>query len=669
MAESWKEIEGAWWDRWWASDWSWDGLKGKPVGANGGVSYGGGHAERNLQDYWRRDPQSLAVRCDKAMLDAGELVQGPDGTLWHVAHVPMKWADGAPAKGAWDQSRRSALTSVIAQRVAEAGATHTDAWADPRGPDGRAQLQGAVLLDAPHHPLGDDHPVHLLLDQAFMPGWRARDMEFASGLSCKETVFATDLEVSGVNFAAAARFHDAVFSGAARMIDSTFRANADFSSAIFLKSASFARAVFSDWVTFDDASFSGFTSFTGTQFCIGTRFNRVTFLEMVGFHSAAFANSAGFWNASFRDYAIFQNASFKGEARFHSAIFHADANFEDACFYGAVSFEGGEFLARAEFVRTRFATQPDTVNSQAIVDFAGRRFKGIADFTGSQFHRSTSFRATSFERFVQFERTTFPDHPNVQHGLLSDAQFKDVVKLRGSGCCAFTIFDGAVFGGGVRLDDPGEGMVQQQFQQELMKIITLNHATVQLVLPSAWLAARWSNKYLMDESHDAALRALESGCRVLKQAMEKASDKTREQMFYALELTARRYQRETSRTERLSSIAYGLVANYGRSIARPLCWFVATIPTFSLLYLLIFQAQGAAAEAPLFYQSLTLSLGRVFPFGLWQVTTPEYQRLVLGPGDTGWSFALRGLATLQSLLALIFAFLAGLALRRRFHIN
>lgn len=49
--------------------------------------------------------------------------------------------------------------------------------------------------------------------------------------------------------------------------------------------------------------------------------------------------------------------------------------------------------------------------------------------------------------------------------------------------------------------------------------------------------------------------------------------------------------------------------------------------------------------------------------------TPTYQTEVLGLGNTLWSFGLRSLATPQSLLALTFAFLAGLALRRRFHIN
>ena len=62
-------------------------------------------------------------------------------------------------------------------------------------------------------------------------------------------------------------------------------------------------------------------------------------------------------------------------------------------------------------------------------------------------------------------------------------------------------------------------------------------------------------------------------------------------------------------------------------------------------------------------------MGRVFPFGLWQVTGDTLQQALLGTGDTARSLAIRALATLQSLLALVFAFLAGLALRRRFQLS
>jgi hypothetical protein len=75
-----QEIEAAWWARWRAQDFSWAGLARKPLGANlMGKMHGGLHAERTLQEYWRRDPASGAVRDDAAMEAAGELVRAPDG--------------------------------------------------------------------------------------------------------------------------------------------------------------------------------------------------------------------------------------------------------------------------------------------------------------------------------------------------------------------------------------------------------------------------------------------------------------------------------------------------------------------------------------------------------------------------------------------------------------
>jgi hypothetical protein len=176
-----------------------------------------------------------------------------------------------------------------------------------------------------------------------------------------------------------------------------------------------------------------------------------------------------------------------------------------------------------------------------------------------------------------------------------------------------------------------------------------------------------------------ALRHLEGGCRVLKQAMEKSANKTREQMFYAFELIARRHQRATPWWERQTSRLYGAFGDYGRSIGRPLFWLTFIVPAFALAYaglLAGWRAEALSGLAPrsVAIECLSFSMQRVLPFGPWtltpqQITQSLVQSLLQGPTDSLFSLAVRFLGTLQSLAALILAFLAGLAIRRRFQIN
>ncbi|MEI6158358.1 MAG: pentapeptide repeat-containing protein, partial [Roseococcus sp.] len=277
MAKTAEELQKQWWDRWWAADWSWEGLADKPVGKNGNTIHGGVHGEQTLQEYWRRDPKTQMLREDSALLAAGELVQAPDGELWHLAHVPMHWPGGTPAKGGWDAARREVLASIIAARMAEADETQTDGWCGANRPDRRAQLSGTVLLDAPRHPMGEGFPLDLVCDHAALPGWRAPNLEFGAGFTCAGANFFNDTDLNGAAFSADSNFNAATFCGYARFHDATFAGTARFYAAAFLGSVSFGSATFSKGADFDNANFSGGTSFTSTTFATSASFTKATF--------------------------------------------------------------------------------------------------------------------------------------------------------------------------------------------------------------------------------------------------------------------------------------------------------------------------------------------------------------------------------------------------------
>jgi hypothetical protein len=173
------------------------------------------------------------------------------------------------------------------------------------------------------------------------------------------------------------------------------------------------------------------------------------------------------------------------------------------------------------------------------------------------------------------------------------------------------------------------------------------------------------------------LLELERGCRALKQAMMLASDRTREHMLFRFELMARRAQAGTPAWEKLISHLYGAASDYGASMARPFAALAALVlgcagafwAWGASLGLVSFAAGDALAQS--WADALGLSWGNVirplsFPAedgGAWT------SRLFWGSDDWATKLGVRVLATLESALAIAFAFLFALAVRRRFQID
>ncbi|MBB3898308.1 hypothetical protein GGQ83_001745 [Roseococcus suduntuyensis] len=322
-------------------------------------------------------------------------------------------------------------------------------------------------------------------------------------------------------------------------------------------------------------------------------------------------------------------------------------------FSGNASFDGGEFAARVSFQHAGFLF-PSPPNDARSIRFRDWHFGGVTEFDHARFERRVEFTASIFARLASFQQLTWPKCLADAQGMFSQAVFKDLASFQGAGVRRFAAFDGVVLQGGLQLDDADEPTANATFHTERKE------------------AEAYAER-------EAALRHLEGGCRVLKQAMEKSSNKAREQMFYAFELMARRHQRAIPWWERLISHAYGAVADYGRSIGRPLLWLVLLVPAFAAAYAgLLYGGRGEALAGPtprvVLVECLSHSAQRVLPFGPWTLTPAQIaqspvQSLLQGPTDALFSLAIRGLGSLQSLLALILAFLAGLSIRRRFQIN
>nr|MCU0946133.1 hypothetical protein [Rubritepida sp.] len=71
MTKTEAELLAGWWEAWWAADFSWAGLAGKPLGSSDDDAPLGLRGETNLQAYWRRDPLTGLTRDDAEMRAAG----------------------------------------------------------------------------------------------------------------------------------------------------------------------------------------------------------------------------------------------------------------------------------------------------------------------------------------------------------------------------------------------------------------------------------------------------------------------------------------------------------------------------------------------------------------------------------------------------------------------
>ena len=164
--------------------------------------------------------------------------------------------------------------------------------------------------------------------------------------------------------------------------------------------------------------------------------------------------------------------------------------------------------------------------------------------------------------------------------------------------------------------------------------------------------------------------------------MGRASDKSREQMFYRFEVLARRERRERRGMpwgEKFFSRLYGHASDYGASMARPLGWLIVLIGLFGVGFFFWAYALGLVGAGDrridvitAAWQAFDLSWANVFK-PLFALSADAQVEGSLGDrllGATPWvAFAVRAAATIQSLLAIVLAFLFALAVRRRFQIN
>lgn len=608
--------EARWWGDWFEADFSWDGLSKHTIPT------GGLNGEKNLQEYWRRDPATGISRDDAAMRDAGELIDF-DGRTWHLAHLPLRDRTGSTASSKADPDHPdfAKLNALVATRIAagvETLGTLDIFTFTASGPDGRARLDGAVLGRSPIHPEGAASPIHLScrhiwLSQAdlqgskFGPGADFSLATFTGDADFNRATFAGDAGFHGTAFTGRAGFGDATFTGRARFGDATFKGDADFEMATFTGVAAFSRATFTGYADFRLAAFKGYSDF----------------------HMAAFTGDADFEMAAFEGSPDFQMATFTGDADFKMAAFTNDAFFVGTIFKGRASFRAAVFLEPITFA-------PDIGNPQRqfMGAFLGTAFTGLADFS----------RAGGEGR----------------GGLLAAA------------------FGGAQFEKGLLLSDGLDRAADQLFPDLLQGTRDAARADLdreKKVRKENGKTFRWPERIRFHaEARDRRLIELENGCRTLKVTMGSARDEVREQRYYRFQLRARHKRSDVFWLEKIFGGLYGLTSNYGSGLLGPLLSLGLLTFASGLGYWAWADHLGVAGEAG-FPEGQSFALSVVFkPFAVLAAATSDpsvkdWWPVAMMNVNASVAWGLRVVTTLQSVASGVLIFLLAVGVRRRFQIG
>ena len=172
---------------------------------------------------------------------------------------------------------------------------------------------------------------------------------------------------------------------------------------------------------------------------------------------------------------------------------------------------------------------------------------------------------------------------------------------------------------------------------------------------------------------NSAAHQFERGFAHFKNALKVAGNDRIEREFHVREMRARRMRRESDVgfMETTFSLIYDVLGEYGESISKPLQWIAVTLLSFSVTYFIL-SGEYHLADIP---YSIDFSLQQLLrPMSIWSLNVDDHptvwvKRLFV-PWEPlqrpWWEIWIKVVASAESLLALLLAFITALAVRRKF---
>jgi uncharacterized protein YjbI with pentapeptide repeats len=442
---------------------------------------------------------------------------------------------------------------------------------------------------------------------------------FHHPVSFADAEFKLNADFSGAHFHQDVNFAGAKFLGQAVFDDVQFDAIASFERTEFLKEKNgplghgvkFQRTQFLGRADFRSSAYSGSADFSKVKFAGTARFDEARFVGPAVFEGAIFSAPAGFNAAKFLDNAAFKEAQFTGEARFADAEFSGDFDLEASQFWNDVSFRDVKFEKGASFNKMRvegtsrfsgakFGTQTDFLESRFAghADFSGASYAGPAIYRAAQFSLGGAWAACEFGDSADFsgvtlgKKSSFKDCKFKGDALFKEALFEAPVSFEGGRFAAAADFTAAqskvafVLAGAEFNNVPGflETSFHEPPRVDHMLVANQlkrfhNWSKDGVADPRGVLFTWW--RVCGDPDGPAKFRRL-------KKLASEAQDLQREQEFFAQELRCRRFWHDNPLGVGMARFwlgwAYGIMADYGRSLSRPFVLWFASVVAFALFY-------------------------------------------------------------------------------------
>jgi hypothetical protein len=542
----------------------------------------------------------------QALLERGYLVRSPDdGRLWHIAHAPLKWRSGVPAKSAWSAKQIELLYKTLGYFVEN---------------DRRVagiQFQGVVCSEFGRVSIPASTP-GLFMDCCWVYDFSQKGNSFNDVMM--RNAFIGKLGSSpGRHILAAADLSGSIVVGATDANLHKF-----------------------GMVRIRGCRFLGPINFHGSTIDFSFDASGAEFFEACDASGIVCGAASTFDEVKFHNSTDFSRSLFSGNLSFRRAIFFSDANFIPSKFEKRASFQGSIFEGRAIF--------------------GGTVAEGPIEFAATNFKSELHFEDAEFEDYAEFNAITWPKNPHDYCGAFRNARFSSLCLFDGSGFGPFSAFDKTQFQQSASLDSVPEAKAVTSFRAELHALQASQESggesgpykSDSAKSLSALEGGCRSLKAAMAQRADRAREHLLYRFELLAR---NAQSKTPWQEKWASYIYEEVSDYGTSITRPVLWLIYfwafmslvylGIGVHFGDSSLRSIqtLW-----DAFDLSLSRVFQPLTSWSASNLQDNALGLELIGQKDRGLI-------------------AFFVRFLGALQSLISIILLFLSGLALRRRFQIN
>ncbi|WP_296992108.1 pentapeptide repeat-containing protein [Thalassospira sp. UBA1131] len=351
----------------------------------------------------------------------------------------------------------------------------------------------------------------------------------------------------------------------------------------FNKNTSFAGFIFPALTDWQEAAFEG-------EIC----FDNAVFEGETFFSLSIFGGNVWFKDVKFKGKAQFDRVMFLREVSFTRSTFKRKADFTDSSFHGKqTDFDRITFEGDALFIYTLFIGQAwfDNTTFESVTSFTQTRFYGDVWFSDAKFSPSTNLPRLAFEPTISFSRVLFEGDAG-----FSEATFDGETWFDNATFEAGAAFDGAIFARSIRFTKVNFFSNSSFNSAQISKAFDMSgamfsqppdfrqsHFEEAPLLDGVYFQNRSRHEHFLSRKQDSHVTA---NYRALKRLAIQGHDHGYEIEFFAEELRAKRIMVDKLFSlDWFLSAVFAVTSDYGRSVIRPILWWIPLTYLSCLSYL------------------------------------------------------------------------------------